>query len=77
MRPWQTLLFCPNPASEANNSGAPIHPGFGWTASAATNAPPYKIPPDHALLDFFTMPIVQPYAISEPFSTAGKVNMNY
>jgi len=23
------------------------------------------------------MPVVEPYAISEPFSTAGKVNMNY
>lgn len=34
-------------------------------------------PPDHLLLDLFTMPIVRPYAISEPFSTAGKVNMNY
>jgi len=29
------------------------------------------------LLEYFWMPIVQPYAISEPFSTAGKVNMNY
>lgn len=34
-------------------------------------------PPDHLLLDLFWMPIVEPYAISEPFSTAGKVNMNY
>jgi uncharacterized protein (TIGR02600 family) len=34
-------------------------------------------PPDHLLLDLFTMPVVEPYAISEPFSTAGKVNMNY
>lgn len=34
-------------------------------------------PPDHLLLDLFWMPVVQPYAISEPFSTAGKVNMNY
>lgn len=25
----------------------------------------------------FWMPVVQPYAISEPFSTAGKINMNY
>ena len=33
--------------------------------------------PDHILLDFFVMPVVEPYAISEPFSTAGKVNMNY
>ena len=28
------------------------------------------------LLDFFHMPVVEPYAISEPFSTAGKINMN-
>ncbi len=33
--------------------------------------------PDHLLLDFFWMPVVEPYAISEPFSTAGKINMNY
>lgn len=33
--------------------------------------------PDHLLIDFFWMPVVEPYAISEPFSTAGKVNMNY
>ena len=34
-------------------------------------------PPDCLWLDLFTMPIVEPYAISEPFSNAGKVNMNY
>ncbi len=34
-------------------------------------------PPDHLLLDLFWMPVAEPYAISEPFSTAGKVNMNY
>lgn len=34
-------------------------------------------PRDHLLLDLFSMPVVEPYAISEPFSTAGKVNMNY
>ncbi len=33
--------------------------------------------PDHLLLDFFNMPVVEPYAISEPLSTAGRVNMNY
>jgi uncharacterized protein (TIGR02600 family) len=32
---------------------------------------------DHLLLDLFWMPVVEPYAISEPFSTAGKINMNY
>jgi uncharacterized protein (TIGR02600 family) len=34
-------------------------------------------PPDHLLLEFFWMPVVEPYAISEPFSTAGKINLNY
>lgn len=34
-------------------------------------------PKDHLLADLFWMPAVEPYAISEPFATAGKVNMNY
>ena len=29
------------------------------------------------MLDLFQMPVVEPYPISEPFSTAGKVNLNY
>ena len=66
-RPWQTLLFCPNPPAGSS------HPGLGVPATG----PPYTTPPDHLFLDLFTMPIVEPYAISEPLSTAGKVNMNY
>jgi len=58
-RPWETLLFCPNPAA-----GTAAHPG------AVT-------PPDHLLADLFWMPIAEPYAISERFSTAGKINLNY
>jgi len=58
---WETLLFCPNPAAGATASA---HRGF-------------DSPPDHLWMDLFTMPIVEPYAISEPFSTAGKINMNY
>ncbi|HRJ71735.1 MAG TPA: Verru_Chthon cassette protein A [Terrimicrobiaceae bacterium] len=34
-------------------------------------------PKDHLLLDLFWMPVVEPYVISEPFSTAGKVNLNF
>ena len=34
-------------------------------------------PPDHLLADLFWMPVVEPYAISQPMSTAGKINMNY
>ncbi len=33
--------------------------------------------PDHIWLDYFQVPVIEPYAISEPFSTGGKVNMNY
>lgn len=66
--PWQTLLFCPNPPARSTGALDPIdgsdHAGFA-------------IPPDHLLLDLFWMPVVEPYAISEPLSTAGKVNMNY
>jgi uncharacterized protein (TIGR02600 family) len=68
MRPWETLLFCPNPAGRVTDAGsepqAEDHIGFSF-------------PRDHLLLDLFWMPVTQPYAISEPFSTAGKVNMNY
>lgn len=34
-------------------------------------------PKDHLLLDLFWMPVVEPYAISTPFATDGKVNMNF
>lgn len=67
VRPWQTLLFCPNPASRSTKAleepDAKDHPGFG-------------VPRDHLLLDLFWMPITEPYAISEPLSTAGKINLN-
>ncbi|MEM7144655.1 MAG: Verru_Chthon cassette protein A [Verrucomicrobiota bacterium] len=43
----------------------------------AAHEPSRNLPPDHILLDFFWMPKVEPYAISEPFSTAGKINLNY
>jgi hypothetical protein len=58
---WQTLLFRPD---FDRDSGAPTHPGA-------------RSPKDHLLLDLFHMPIVEPYAISEPLSTAGRVNLNY
>jgi uncharacterized protein (TIGR02600 family) len=47
-----------------NFNASPAHPG-------SAN------PPDHLILDLFQMPVVEPYAISEPFSTAGKVNLNW
>lgn len=66
--PWRTLLFRP----ELENGTAPgvkRHPG-GFGASG-------KDVPDHLIMDLFWMPVVEPYAISEPLSTAGKINMNY
>ena len=39
--------------------------------------PGSESPGDHHLLDLFWMPVIEPYAISEPFSTAGKVNLNH
>jgi len=70
--PWRTLLFRPNSIRSGVSSqiNAEPHPG----------APSYFggiDPADHYLLDLFWMPVVEPYAISEPYSTAGKVNLNY
>ena len=65
-KPWQTLLFRPGQAI--------YHPGRGQPTEGH---PPYTVLPDHLLLDLFWMPVAEPYAISEPFSTAGKVNLNY
>lgn len=62
-QPWQTLLFRP----QLN------HPGNGVPVAG----PPFTVPPDHLIMDLFWMSVVEPYAISEPFSTAGKINMNY
>ena len=60
-RPWETLLF--RPEVHKDGSGNP-HPGT-------------QLPRDHLLMDLFWMPVIEPYAISEPFSTAGKINLNY
>jgi uncharacterized protein (TIGR02600 family) len=62
-KPWQTLLFRP---AKSYLPGGTSHPG-----SAAGG-----MPPDHLLLDLFWMPVVEPYAISEPFATSGKINLN-
>jgi uncharacterized protein (TIGR02600 family) len=66
--PWQTLLFRPAALTSASHRGL----GFGNQAPTPTNQVA-----DCLLLDLFNMPVVEPYAISEPLSTAGRVNMNY
>ncbi len=68
-KPWQTLLFRP-----AAGSG---HPGAPSKTYDGKSIPGGKDPADHYFLDLFWMPVVEPYAISEPLSTAGKVNLNY
>ncbi|RBP38080.1 uncharacterized protein (TIGR02600 family) [Roseimicrobium gellanilyticum] len=65
--PWTTYLFRPNMSNTSH---------LGEKGKSISGAMP-GAPPDHAILDWFWMPVLQPYAISEPFSTAGKINMNY
>jgi len=50
---------------------------FSPNPAAKSTHPGLVDPPDHLYLDLFTMPIPEPYAISEPFATAGRVNLNY
>ncbi|XHR28893.1 MAG: Verru_Chthon cassette protein A [Chthoniobacteraceae bacterium] len=68
---WQTLCFCPNPGQGSS------HPGLGTANPPSATGSPFSAAPDHLLLDFFWMPVAEPYPISEQFSTAGKVNLNY
>ncbi|MDD5350487.1 MAG: Verru_Chthon cassette protein A, partial [Chthoniobacteraceae bacterium] len=66
-RPWQTLLFHPDPSG--------LHPGSKDRKGDGSSG--VGMPADHLWLDLFNMPVVEPYAISEPLSTAGRINMNY
>lgn len=65
--PWQTLLFHPwgrdEPAFTNWNKNLD-HYGWAW-------------PRDHLLLDLFWMPVIEPYGISTPMETAGKINLNH
>ena len=42
----------------------------------APDNPSVGDPPDHLFMDFFWMPVVEPYAISMPMATRGKINLN-
>ena len=71
--PWRTLLFrpfVPPLNGERSHPGSPNY-GGGLPEFSGIN------PADHYILDLFWMPVVEPYAISEPFSTSGKININY
>ncbi len=76
--PWTTWLFRPD------LSGG--HIGALWNSYSQRNSlgnaystRPFGPlpPPDHMMLDLFWMPAIAPYGISDRFSTAGKININY
>jgi len=71
---WLTLQFSPNPnaVSTSARDSRSLLAGFNNAGGIITN----PILPDHLLLDFFRMPVVDPRPLSDAFSTAGKVNMN-
>ncbi len=73
---WQTLLF--RPACDSYHPGAPAE-SQSIQVQLGTQGGNYNQsgPADHHLLDLFWMPSVEPYAISETFSTSGKINLNY
>jgi uncharacterized protein (TIGR02600 family) len=77
--PWRTLLF--RPQTWSTNLGQQKHIGASSALKGFGNASGHPIggvdPPDHLFMDFFWMPVVEPYAISDPGSTAGKLNINY
>ncbi len=81
--PWQTLRFRPDPGMHnpsnilttlpTSSSAKAIEDDFSDRAMPFSN---FCGPKDHMLLDAFWMPIVYPWAISENFSTKGKINLN-
>ena len=87
--PWDDKLsdlFSPNrqvnSAVQLGTLPSKVASGEAWRTllfrpDSAGNHPGAAGLPDYLLLDNFWMPVVDPYPISEPFSTAGKINMNY
>lgn len=72
-----TGLFAPAPAGMPWSTGVPWRTLLFRPDDRGNGHEGAQSPPDYLLLDLFWMPVVTPYAISEPLSTAGKVNMNY
>lgn len=76
--PWRTLLFRPQTWSTKRGQkfhiGAPkMLKGYGTKGLNIQGIDP----PDYLFMDFYWMPVVEPYAISAAGSTAGKINLNY
>ncbi len=75
--PFQTLLLRPSLYEEGSNKDK-MHYGTGKIVNGVYNdSVEAQYPPDHLLLDLFWMPVVEPYAISDPMATKGKINLNY
>jgi uncharacterized protein (TIGR02600 family) len=81
---WRTLLFRPS----TWKSGSPMadrHPGapasLRWSNPSNEGFQSISLgggnPADHLLMEYYWMPVVEPYAISQPGSTGGKINLNY
>ena len=74
--PWSTLLFRPDLEDKDSarrhlgNAGIGLDEDFSVIRDRT-------LPAEHLWLDLFWMPVVDPFPISEPLSTMGKVNMNY
>lgn len=71
--PWQTLRFRPDigmndPGKRMQNLNSTPPPGMPFANFCG--------PRDHFFLDMFWMPVVEPWSISEPFSTKGTINLN-
>jgi uncharacterized protein (TIGR02600 family) len=71
-RPWQTLLFCPNPAGRTSSSSE-----SGRFDSSHQDHPGFATPRDHLWLEFFWQPVTAPRPLSSEFATQGKVNLNF
>ena len=82
--PWSTLLFRPDLQKNTDDKihfgrrGVAMEEDFSIIDDSGNDLEAGSIfAPDHLWLDLFWMPIVDPFPISEPLSTLGKVNMNY
>ncbi len=71
--PWQTLRFRPDPL--LNNLAVKMK-GSADEPPAGLPFANFCGPKDHFFLDMFWMPVVEPWSISEPFSTKGTINLN-
>jgi uncharacterized protein (TIGR02600 family) len=74
-RPWQTLLFCPHPASRTNSWA--LAPEWLVTDITRRDHFGFAFPRDHLWLENFWMPAVEPAHLAGLFATEGKVNMNH